>query len=362
MRHKVKRMSLNVLMSFKSFFLYLGLFVMSLHTAFGQKKSYHIDAVAFYNLENLFDTINDPNKNDEDFTPNGSYHYTSEIYHQKLHNLATVLSQIAVDKIPDGPAFFGVAEIEDEQVLKDLIAQPELVKRKLGIVHFESPDLRGIDVGMLYNPKFFKVLHAEPMFVDISKNGHHEYTRDILYVEGLLNGDSIYVMVNHWPSRLGGENASMWKRKLAAGICKSKADSILKMKPEAKIIIMGDLNDDPVNASVAEVIGAKEKEDAIASGSFFNPWIAYYKKGIGTLGYNDSWDLFDQIIISNSFVKAKRGSWQFYTAEIFNRAFMKNQFGQYKGYPHRSFVGTNWANGYSDHFPTYIYLVREMQP
>ena len=346
----------------KSVILYFVLFILVLQSAVGQKKNYQIDAIAFYNLENFFDTLNDPNKNDDDFTPKGSYHYTTEIYQQKLHNLATVLSQIATDKLPDGPAFFGVAEVENEQVLKDLIAQPELKARKLGIVHFESPDLRGIDVGMLYNPKFFKVIHAEPLFVNISKNGKQEFTRDVLFVEGLLNGDSVYVMVNHWPSRLGGESASMWKRKLAAGVCKNKADSIIKEKPNAKIIIMGDLNDDPIDPSVAEVIGAKDKDGAMASKSFFNPWIAYYKKGIGTLGYNDSWDLFDQIIVSNSFLKPQKGSWQFYNAEIFNRTFLKNQFGQYKGYPHRSFAGTNWINGYSDHFPTYIYLVKEMQP
>ena len=346
----------------KSVILYFVLIILVLQSAVGQKKNYQIDAIAFYNLENFFDTLNDPNKNDDDFTPKGSYHYTTEIYQQKLHNLATVLSQIATDKLPDGPAFFGVAEVENEQVLKDLIAQPELKARKLGIVHFESPDLRGIDVGMLYNPKFFKVIHAEPLFVNISKNGKQEFTRDVLFVEGLLNGDSVYVMVNHWPSRLGGESASMWKRKLAAGVCKNKADSIIKEKPNAKIIIMGDLNDDPIDPSVAEVIGAKDKDGAMASKSFFNPWIAYYKKGIGTLGYNDSWDLFDQIIVSNSFLKPQKGSWQFYNAEIFNRTFLKNQFGQYKGYPHRSFAGTNWINGYSDHFPTYIYLVKEMQP
>jgi len=350
-------------MSSRIVFIVVALVSFVFFKSFGQKKNYQIDAIAFYNLENLFDTLHNEGKNDEEFTPHGSYHYTSEIYHEKLHNLATVLSQIATDKLPDGPAFYGVAEIEDQQVLTDLVAQPELKSRNLGIVHFESPDLRGIDVGMLYNPKFFKLLHAEPLFVDISRNGGpKEFTRDILYVEGLLNGDSVFVMVNHWPSRLGGESASMWKRNLAAGICKRKADSILKEKPGAKIIIMGDLNDDPVNASVAQVIGAKERDEAMETGSFFNPWIAYYKKGIGTLGYNDSWDLFDQIIISNSFLKPQKGSWQFYTAEIFNRTFLKNQFGQYKGYPHRSFAGTNWINGYSDHFPTYIYIVKEILP
>jgi len=344
----------------KSAILFFISFLLATHLVSGQKKNYQIDAVAFYNLENLFDPADDPNKDDEEFTPNGSNHYTEKIYRRKLHNLATVLSQIAIDKAPDGPAFFGVAEVENEKVLQDLIQEPELKDRKLRIVHFESPDLRGIDVGFLYNPKFFKVLHAMPMNVNISKNGSHEFTRDVLYVEGLLNGDTVHVMVNHWPSRLGGESASMWKRKLAASVCKQKADSILKERPGAKIIIMGDLNDDPIDPSVADVIGAQEKEKAMKSGHFFNPWIAYYKKGIGTLVYNDSWNLFDQIIISNGFIKPEKGTWQFYLAEIFNRPFMKTQSGQYAGYPHRSYSNGNWIDGYSDHFPTYIYLIKEV--
>lgn len=335
-------------------------FLLASHLASGQKKNYQIDAVAFYNLENLFDPSDDPNKDDEEFTPDGSNHYTEKIYRRKLHNLATVLSQIATDKIPDGAAFFGVAEVENEKVLQDLVQEPELKDRKLRIVHFESPDERGIDVGFLYNPKFFKVLNAAPMHVDISKNGSRDFTRDVLYVEGLLNGDTVHVMVNHWPSRLGGESASMWKRKLAASVCKNKADSILKEDPAAKIIIMGDLNDDPTDPSVAQVIGAQEKEQAMKSGHFFNPWIAYYKKGIGTLAYNDNWNLFDQIIISNAFLKPAKGTWQFYLAEIFNRPFMKTQSGQYAGYPHRSFSNGNWIDGYSDHFPTYIYLIKEV--
>lgn len=326
---------------------------------FAQKKEYKVNAVAFYNLENLFDTLDDPNKFDEEFTPAGANHYTSQIYTRKLHNLATVLSQIATEKVPDGPAITGVAEIENAKVLQDLISQPELKDRKLRIVHFESPDVRGIDVGMLYNPKYFKVLDAESLPVNITEGGKKEYTRDILYVKGLLGNDTIHVMVGHWPSRRGGESASKWKRERAALVCKKKADAVKKEHPDAKIIMMGDLNDDPVSPSVAVAFAASDKETSMKSGKFFNPWIAYYKKGIGTLGYNDSWNLFDQIILSSAFLKKKDTGWQFYKAEIFNRNFLKSQFGQYKGYPHRSFSGTTWIDGYSDHFPTYIYLIKE---
>ncbi len=339
--------------------IFIVFFVLIAGDISAQKKEYQINAIAFYNLENLFDTKNDPDKNDEEFLPSGPYHYTDDIYKKKLHNLATVLSQLAVENVPDGPAVIGVAEIENADVLKDLIAEPELKQRGLRIVHFESPDIRGVDVGMLYNPKYFKVLSARSLPVDISNGGHKEYTRDILYVDGMLNGDTIHVMVGHWPSRRGGEAASQWKRAKAAKVCRDIADSITSKDPMAKIVVMGDLNDDPVSPSVAEVLGAVGKESQARPCGFFNPWMNLYKKGIGTLGYNDSWNLFDQIIVSSGFLKPHAGSWKFYKPEIFNRAFLKSQSGQYKGYPHRSFSGNVWIDGYSDHFPTYIYLIRE---
>jgi hypothetical protein len=347
-------------MLFKSVTISCFILISGFHIAFAQKKDYQINAVAFYNLENLFDTLNDPGKIDEEFTPSGSYHYTAAIYNQKLHNMATVLSQIATERVADGPSLVGVAEIENARVLQDLLAQPELRDRKWKYVHFESPDVRGIDVGMLYNPKYFKVLQAASLPIDITENGQKEYTRDILYVIGLLCGDTVHVMVGHWPSRRGGESASKWKRDKAASVCRTKADQIRKQNPDARIIVMGDLNDDPISPSVAVTLGGTDKETAVKQNAFFNPWIAYYKKGIGTLGYNDSWNLFDQIMLSAGFLKDNKEGWQFYKAEIFNRSYLRSQFGQYKGYPHRSFSGSTWINGYSDHFPTYIYLVKQV--
>lgn len=329
--------------------------------SFAQKKNYQISAVAFYNLENLFDTEDDPKKFDEEFTPSGANHYTEEIYHKKLHNLATVLSQLAVDKNPDGPALVGVAEVENEKVLRDLVAQPELKKRNWRIVHFESPDSRGIDVGLLYNPRYFKVLSAKALPVDIRQNGKREYTRDVLYVTGKLGEDTFHVFVNHWPSRRGGEAATVWKRAKAASVSKNIINDIVKANPNAKCIVMGDLNDDPIDPSVTQTLGATGDKDKVRPGGLFNPWTEYYKKGIGTLGYNDSWNLFDQIILSYGFIKPKADNWRFYKAEIFNRKFLKNQFGQYKGYPHRSFAGSNWLDGYSDHFPTIVYLLNEVK-
>jgi len=327
--------------------------------SFAQKKEYQISAVAFYNLENLFDPADDPKKFDEEFTPNGANHYTEDIYRKKLHNMATVLSQLATEKTPDGPALIGVAEVENEKVLRDLVAEPELRSRNLRIVHFESPDTRGIDVGMLYNPRYFRVLTARALPVDIVENGKKEYTRDVLYVTGKLGDDTIHVIVNHWPSRRGGEAATVWKRAKAAGVSRKIIDELTRSNPDAKCIVMGDLNDDPVDPSITKTLGATGDKNDVKPGGLFNPWTEYYRKGIGTLGYNDSWNLFDQIILSYGFVHPQAKKWKFYRAEIFNRKFLKSQFGQYKGYPHRSFSGTTWIDGYSDHFPTIVYLVKE---
>jgi hypothetical protein len=314
-------------------------------------------AVSFYNLENLFDTINDPTINDEDFLPNGSYAYTTQVYTKKLSNLADVLSRLGTDKNKDGFAFCGVAEIENESVLKDLVKQPKLADRKLKIVHYNSPDARGIDVGLLYNPKYFKVLGSQALPVLLpSDGGFKEKTRDVLWVTGKLNGEIVHVFVNHWPSRRGGEAASAPKRMLAAAVSRKIVDSLVKDNPNVKVINMGDLNDDPINKSLTEVMKAKGKEKDVKQGDFYNPWVSYYKNGIGTMAFNDSWGLFDQIIVSQGFINKKSEGLHFEGSRVFGEAFMVEKFGQYKGYPKRAFSGSLWNDGYSDHFATVIYL------
>lgn len=327
-----------------------------------KKKEYQITAIAFYNFENLFDTLDDPKKFDEDFTPKGAYQYTTEIYHQKLHNLATVLQRLAAETTPDGPALIGTAEIENDLVLQDLVAQPEIKSRNYQFIRFESPDSRGIDVALLYNPKYFKVLHSQALLTDISKYGTKGgRTRDVLYVSGILAGDTVNVFVNHWPSRRGGQAASEPLRRIAAGVSKKVIDSLMNINPNTKVIVMGDLNDDPVDESITEVLGAKGDIDKVKTSGLYNPWVSFYKKGLGTLGYDDRWNLFDQIMISEAFLKKGDDHWRYYKAEVFNRDFLISKFGQYKGYPHRSFAGETWINGYSDHLPTIIYLVKPIQ-
>lgn len=333
--------------------------------ATAQKKNYSVNAIAFYNVENLFDTLDDPKINDEDFLPNGAYNYTEKIYLKKLQNLESVIVNLANDKeskfnIPGGPAIIGLAEIENKEVIEALINQPKLKDRKYQIVHFNSPDYRGVDVALIYRSDLFKVLSAQSIYVNITKDNNKERTRDILMVSGLLGYDTIHVFVNHWPSRRGGEAASMWKRKKAADIVKYKVDSLTLLNENAKIVIMGDFNDDPNSPSIAKNLGAQgDKQKAIDKKSLYNPWLQYYKNGIGTLGYNDSWNLFDQIIVSYGLTHTNQTGWHIHASEIYNRAFITSQFGRFKGYPHRSFSGSQWIDGYSDHYPTIIYLIQE---
>lgn len=312
--------------------------------------------LGFYNLENLFDTMDDSIKNDEEFTPNGSYAYTDEIFQKKLSNLAEVIAQMGVAKNEDGAAILGVAEVENRFVLEELAKQKLLRNRNYQIVHFESPDNRGIDVGLLFQPKYFRLLAAQPLTVSLEVVGDSYPTRDILYVKGRLMGEMVHIFVNHWPSRRGGEAASREKRNEAARVCKHFIDSLRQIEPNIKTIVMGDLNDDPINESVTTVLKAKGSTKNLKANMMYNPWLRFYKQGIGTIAYQDTWGLFDQIIMSPAWVDKKTKGLKFYRAEVFNKPFLIQKDGQFKGYPKRSFSWGKWNDGYSDHFPTLIYL------
>ncbi len=327
-----------------------------------QKKEYKVACVGFYNLENLFDTINEPEVNDEEFTPDGANHYTPKVYLDKLSKLETVVSDIGKEFSPDGLALMGVAEVENITVLQDLVKQPLLKDRNLQIVHYDSPDERGIDVGLLYNPKYFKLKHSEKLFVEIKNDdGSARKTRDIIYIYGLLDGEPVHVFVNHWPSRRGGEEASAPNRAIAAGVARQKIDSIQNVNPTAKVILMGDLNDDPVSPSLTMVLKATGDTSLAVNGRLFNPWLHYYQQGIGTLAYNDAWNLFDQIVFSSSFLNKDQNGLFFKEAKIYRREFMVQQSGRYKGYPKRTYDFNKYIGGYSDHFPTYIVLLKEIK-
>lgn len=326
-----------------------------------QKKQYRPAIIAFYNLENLYDTVNNPLVNDEEFLPQGERNYNTSIYLDKLGKLSTVISQIGTEFNPDGPVLLGVSEIENDTVLKDLIRQPLLASRHYQIVHYDSKDARGVDVALLYNPVYFTVESSNKLFVSLPVGSKDAYfTRDVLWVKGKLNGETIHVYVNHWPSRSGGEKRSEPGRIAAARVCRNHIDSIQKQDPHAKIIVMGDLNDDPVNKSIAEVLRAKGREELKDDGSLYNPWLELYRKGIGTLAYQDAWGLFDQIILSASWLNKAQNGYFFYQPHVFNREYLVENNGKYKGYPMRTWDGNSYRGGYSDHFPTFILIIKEL--
>jgi len=324
------------------------------------KKNYQVACIGFYNLENLFDTVNDTTINDDEFLPEGSKHYTEEVFRDKLNNLSTVISQLGTELSPDGVAMLGVSEIENRFVIEQLVDQPSLKERNYQIIHYDSPDYRGIDVALIYNPKYFKELKSEPLHVPLKNPDGSEYaTRDILWVYGLFKGEPMHFFVCHWPSRRGGEEASAPGRKLAADISRAKIDSITKAMPDAKIMLMGDLNDDPLSPSVVENLKTDGDSKMLGEGELYNPWVTYYKKGIGTLAWNDAWNLFDQIILSQPFLEQDQTGFFFQKAVIFNKPFLLQTSGRYKGYPLRTYDFDNYMRGYSDHFPVYVVLLKK---
>jgi endonuclease/exonuclease/phosphatase family metal-dependent hydrolase len=324
-------------------------------TGCAQKTDYKELSIAFYNCENFFDTVHNPAKEDDEFTPDGKYHYTQKIYEQKVHNIATVMQSMGG---ADGPALIGMAEVENNTVLSDLVRQPELAKRNYHYEWFDGPDPRGINVALLYNPAIFRVLKAEPLHVDISGTGGKSVTRDVLHVYGVLAGDTVHILVNHWPSRRGGEDESGPKRAIAAKVNKDMVQSVLAKNPNAKVIIMGDLNDNPTDNSIMGILGAKGEQSEVPANGLYDPWTSIYKSGTGTEEYRHSWNLFDQIILSSAFLQNRNHKLKYDKAEIFKPDFIIDHYKGHEGEPHRSFVGTHWINGYSDHFPVIVYFTK----
>jgi hypothetical protein len=367
----------------KSFFLLLVLLSGITHSQ-AQDKKYAIHTVAFYNVENLFDTINQANYDEEYLPQNG---WTSKKYNQKLNNLARVIVGIGTnDQQKESPTILGVCEVENKGVLEDLVKNPQIASKEYGVVHFESPDKRGIDVGFLYQKKHFKPtsyinvpLYVYQNKVDTSKKEAKEekdgeegdklnlnfdavskrvYTRDQLLVTGLLDGEEVHFIVNHWPSRSGGEKRSSPYREAAGRLNRKIMDSLFKINPNAKIITMGDLNDGTTNKSVKEGIGAKLKKGEVKKGGIYNPFEQMANEGNASLFYRDSGDIFDQMMVSESYVRSDFSGWQYWKAGIYNKQFMIQTTGQYKGYPLRNSPS---EPGFSDHFPVYIYLIKELK-
>jgi hypothetical protein len=325
-------------------------------------KDYLVTSIGFYNVENLFDTINTPGVRDSDFTPEGRNQWGTERYYEKLDRLGEVIELMATEKTPDGCAVLGLAEIENEEVIKDLVSTERLKSRDYKIVHYDSPDKRGIDVALIYQPKYFTVESSKTYTLKIPEKEEF-YTRDQLLVSGDFLGERFHFIVAHWPSRRGGEKRSSPLREAAGDLARSIVDSIFTAEGDsANIIFMGDLNDDPVNNSVKKNMNTERRENKMKPDKLFNPFEDLYRKGIGTLAWRDVWNLFDQIMLTNNLVgRDDFSTFTFYKAVVFNKPFLRQSSGRFEGYPYRSYAGGQYLGGYSDHFPVYIFLLREIK-
>jgi predicted extracellular nuclease len=340
-----------------------------------QEKQFKVHTIAFYNVENFYDTINDPKTRDDEWV------YTPKNFKKKVSNIAKVISLIGTDENPNSPTVIGLAEVENQRVLEALVKDPQLAGKDYGIIHFDSPDRRGIDNALLYQKKHFKPTSYinVPLLIyddfakpeskekveqadkddkaEVDPNSNRIFTRDQLLVSGLLDGEEVHFIVNHWPSRRGGEAASSHLREAAAALNMKIIDSLYKLNPDAKVITMGDLNDGPYNKSIKKVLGAKARKEDVKAFGMFNPMEEMSKKGIGTLAYRDAWDLFDQMIMTEPLIRKDYSSFRFWKASVFKKPYMFQASGQYKGYPNRNWNG---EIGYSDHLPVYLYLIKQM--
>ena len=312
--------------------------------------------IGFYNVENLFDTIDDPLKNDEQFLPNGDYRWGTDRYNAKLESLSKVIELLA--QLDGGLVVLGVSEIENEQVLLDLAATPRLKPYHLSVCHHESPDRRGVDVAFFYDASRFKILSTRA-FPTIVPGQPDFITRDQWLMTGILDGtDTLDIVVNHWPSKSGGEKRSLPGRLAAGALGRQIADSVLNSRPNAKFIYMGDLNDNPTSKCILQEMNTKTKPENLASTDLYNPMWKLFRDGIGSYAYRDSWEMLDNIIISGGLVNAAPGTYKFRSAHVFRKDFMFTKTGSYMDYPFRTFAGGNYQGGYSDHLPVYIVLTR----
>ncbi|WP_213524231.1 endonuclease/exonuclease/phosphatase [Nonlabens sp.] len=323
-------------------------------------QSFEQYTVAFYNVENLFDAIKDIQVLDKDFTEFGHKNWTENRYQKKLKKISEAISKIGFEFTGKLPAIVGLAEVENKKVLHDLIMQPKLAPKKYDYIHYNSADERGIDVALLYDTRVFKLGYSEPIVIELkNKEGVLEATRDILYVEGVLAGTPVHIYINHWPSRRDGAEATDAKRvEVASQLIqhieikdpnKKRIDPHLDINEAHHVIIMGDFNDDPENNSI--------KKGILPQG-FDNITAPLKKFHRGTLNHQFKWNLFDQIIISESLHNHVSGSLYFYKADIFDGIMLREWKGKYRGQPARTFVGGNYKGGYSDHFPVFALFRR----
>lgn len=327
------------------------------------QKRYSVYSVGFYNLENLFDTCHDEGKNDYEYLPDGANKWTGLKYSHKLRNMARVLSELGTDKLPNvGCAAIGVSEVENAKCLTDLVAQQPLQARGFRFVHVEGPDQRGVDCALLYNPSLFTVSDYELVpYVYKDPKDKDKATRGFLVVNGVMAGEKVSIVVCHLPSRFSGS----YYREQGGEQIRAVKEKIFKRDPDTKVFIMGDMNDDPQDRSMAVALGAKRKQKDVGRHDLWNPWWDVLAAGTGTLMYDGAWNLFDQIIVSGNLIdqKGKRdySTLKYLSNQVFRRDYLFQKEGRYKGNTLRTHAGGTWLDGFSDHLPTVVYLVKEQQ-
>ena len=313
-----------------------------------EKKYY---SIGFYNLENLYDTENDPNTLDDDFTDDSDKNWNEDRLQKKVYKLGKIISQLGYEDVSHSPVIVGVAEVENSSVLDDLISSKYLKSKGYSYAHFDSPDERGIDNALLFREEYFKVLekHTHTLMLQ-TPEGQRDYTRDILHVKGSLDGNVIHILVNHWPSRRSGNDETVYKRVAAANKNREIMGTILLEEPDAKILIMGDFNDDPTSKSIVTLKGD----------DLYNPMEQLLTRDEGTLNYHGNWNLFDQVLMTNNFLKPHDNPLRYEKSSIYNPIELQEYSGKYKGNPFRTYAGDRYLGGYSDHFPVYeVFSVRK---
>ncbi|WP_246139140.1 endonuclease/exonuclease/phosphatase family protein [Gelidibacter salicanalis] len=302
--------------------------------------------IAFYNTENLFDHLNDPLIMDTDFLEIANKKWSKERYEIKIYKTGKVISKIGFEELQHPPTIIGLAEVENDKVLTDLIESEHLKPHNYGFVHYNSPDERGIDVAMLYDKTRFRLDASETITLNVANElGVRDYTRDILKVSGYLNDQKIHVLVNHWPSRHQESDATGQKRMYAAQRVIDLMNDIQAEDADAKIIVMGDFNDNPKNDSIQFL---KQQQ------SLFNPMETLLSFKRGSANHNNKWILFDQILVTRNLLEPQPNGLQYIKADIFDDDFLTQLNGKNKGQPFRTYVGKKYKGGYSDHFPVYI--------
>jgi len=334
-------------------FFLLQISVMSACWVHAQKQGKDYIRLMFYNVENYFDTVNDPTTNDNDFTPEGSMRWTQTRYKEKRNNIFRVIANVGEW---DPPALVGLCEVENREVLDDLVKNTPLVKYPYRIIHKDSPDQRGIDVALLYRDDYLKCIGQQ--FIRVRFPTNRQRTRDILYATlCTLQGDTLHVFVNHWPSRTSGQKQSEPNRILAASFVRQKVDSIFSRNALAKIVVTGDFNDNPPDKSLISELLALNDTTPAKSSTLFNLSAYKMKESTGTIKYQGRWSVFDQIIVSGGLLRGSLRT-DVNRCHIFRADYLFEPDTRYQGIkPFRTYIGLKYNHGFSDHLPVYVDII-----